>query len=321
MTSTELWRRLNKPYFVFRPQQVMRRVKYTLAPDGGSGQFATVTLPWGDTLRFLRHEQTGLGILRRGLFDLTVSETLYRLADAGELAVDVGGNVGHMTSVLSRRVGRYGAVLTFEPHPSIHEYLSANVRLWAARPDAAELILYQIALSNFNGNGKLLMGSGFEWNQGSSTLEKAKEPDTRSEHVEVRRLDDILGDRYVGVLKIDVEGHELEVLQGARRALADRRIRDVVFEDFADPPTAVAQLLQGHGYEVFSLDHTLRGPLVGPATRRSASLSGDDPSYLATADPQRALDRLSRWGWAVLGVGPAARMCRSMVGRAPRFSG
>ena len=52
-------------------------------PGGGSGEFAEANLPWGDTLRFLRHEQTGLGILRRGLFDLTVSETLYRLADAG----------------------------------------------------------------------------------------------------------------------------------------------------------------------------------------------------------------------------------------------
>lgn len=109
-------------------------------------------------------------------------------------------------------------------------------------------------------------------------------------------------------MKIDVEGHERAVLEGAERALADRRIRDVVFEDFDDPPTAVAQLLQGHGYEIFSLDHSLLRPLAGPPTRRAGGLSGADPSYLATADPRRALDRLSRRGWAVLGVGPAARL-------------
>lgn len=109
------------------------------------------------------------------------------------------------------------------------------------------------------------------------------------------------------MMKIDVEGHERAVLEGAERALADRRIRDIVFEDFDDPPTAVAQLLQGHGYEVFSPDHSLLRPLAGPATRRAASLSGADPSYLATTDPRRALDRLSRRGWAVLGVGSAAR--------------
>lgn len=60
-----------------------------------------------------------LGLLRRGLIDLTVSEVLYSLADAGEFAVDVGANVADRTSVLSRRVGGDGTVLTFEPHPVI----------------------------------------------------------------------------------------------------------------------------------------------------------------------------------------------------------
>lgn len=307
MISTSLWRRLNKPYFVFRPQQVVRRVRCTLSRGGGSGEFTEVTLPWGDRLRFLRREQIGLGILRRGLFDLTVSETLYRLADPGELVVDVGANVGHMTSLLSRRVGRQGTVLAFEPHETIYGYLAANVARWEARADAAELVLHRVALSDFNGRGDLVMGSGFDWNQGSSRLGKLDEGDDRVEQVEVRRLDDVLGQRSVGVVKIDVEGHERQVLGGAESALAEGRIRDVVFEDFADPPTAVARLLQDHGYVVFSLDHSLAGPRTGPATVRAASRSGDDPSYLATIDPRRALDRLSRRGWAVLGVGPAAR--------------
>jgi FkbM family methyltransferase len=286
----------------------MSRTPATTAPANAPAiAFAEVVLPWGDTLRFLRHEQTGLGILRRGLFDLTVSEGLYRLADSGELVVDVGGNVGHMTSVLSRRVGRGGTVLTFEPHPVIHEYLVANVRGWAARADAPEVVLHRTALSNFHGTSELVMSTGFDWNQGTATLEKHAEGDVRAERVDVRRLDDVLGNRHVGVMKIDVEGHERAVLEGAERALADRRIRDVVFEDFDDPPTAVARLLQDHGYEVFSLDHSLLRPVVGPATRRAARLSGADPSYLATADPRRAIERLSRRGWAVLGVGPAAR--------------
>lgn len=306
MISTSLGRRLNKPYFVFRPHQVVRRVRCTLSRGGGSGEFTEVTLPWGDRLRFLRREQIGLGILRRGLFDLTVSETLYRLADPGELVVDVGANVGHMTSLLSRRVGRQGTVLAFEPHETIYGYLATNVAQWE-REDAAEIVLHRVALSDFHGGGDLVMGSGFDWNQGSSRLGKVDEGDDRVEQVEVRRLDDVLGQRSAGVVKIDVEGHERQVLDGAGRALAEGRIRDVVFEDFADPPTAVARLLQDHGYVVFSLDHSLGGLRTGPASVRAASRSGDDPSYLATIDPRRALDRLSRRGWAVFGVGPAAR--------------
>jgi hypothetical protein len=165
-------------------------------------------------------------------------------------------------------------------------------------------VLHRVALSDFEGRGDLVMGSGFDWNQGSSRLGKVDEGDDR---VDVRRLDDVLGQRRVGVVKIDVEGHGRQVLDGAERALAERRIRDVVFEDFDDPPTAVARLLQGHGYVVFSLGHSLGGPRTGPATVRAARRSGDDPSYLATSDPRRALDRLARRGWAVLGVGSAAR--------------
>jgi hypothetical protein len=69
----------------------------------------------------------------------------------------------------------------------------------------------------------------------------------------------------VGVLNIDVEGHERAVLEGAERALAGRRIRDILFEDFDEPPTAVTQLLQGHGTRSSASTTRCSGPGVDGA--------------------------------------------------------
>ena len=49
--------------------------------------------------------------------------------------------------------------------------------------------------------------------------------------VAVETVDDVVGDARIAVMKLDVEGAELGVLSGARRALGDGRITHIVFED------------------------------------------------------------------------------------------
>lgn len=305
MNAQDLRRRMNKPYFLFRPAQILRRLGIVAASTEMSPEIVEVTLPWGMPLRLRTHQKLTVELLRRGVFDLTVSETLFRLTDPGDLAVDVGANIGHMTSVLASRVGQNGEVMAFEPHPRIHADLRSNVELWAQLPNAPRFTLYEVALSSEGGRAVLTMDENFDWHQGSATLALHQEGEPRPSdvvEVEVRRLDDVLGERRVGVLKADVEGFEIEVFQGARNALRGRRIRDIVFEDFDEPFTATAQQLASWGYAVFALDHGLLGPMVEPGTQRAARRSGEDPSYLATCDPGRAQERLRSRGWKTLGM-------------------
>jgi FkbM family methyltransferase len=300
---------MNKPYFIFQPAQILRRLGIVAASrDVGPG-IVEVALPWGLLLRLREQHKTALELLRRGVFDLTVSETLFRLADPGELAVDVGANVGYMTSVLAARLGPGGEVMAFEPHPRIHADLRANVDRWARLPDAPRFTLYEVALASEPGRALLTMGADFDSHGGSATLaaQREGEPGSSEVQVSVRRLDDVLGERRVGVLKADVEGLEIEVFKGAQEALRERRIRDIVFEDFDDPFTATAEHLASWGYTVFALDHGLLGPVVESGTRRAARRSGEDPSYLATSDPGRALDRLRARGWQTLACGSSGR--------------
>ncbi len=280
---------LNRPYYLFRPTQVVRR----LAMLAGRNP-SDVVLPWGMSIRFDPGEAVGSSIARTGLYDVTVCEALFRLADPGELAVDVGANIGVMTSVLAHRVGLGGEVIAVEPHPATSERLAVNVERWR---DAGTITVVRRAISDRSGTTWLRNPTP---DVGTATLRGGGEAVAE---VACVSLDELLGVRSVGVLKLDVEGHEEAVLRGAREALAGRRIRDVVFEDLGQPPTAVTRLLEEAGYSVYKLDcRPLRLTLAGidpPARHRV----WEPPSYLATLDALRAHARIGSWGWHALRSG------------------
>ena len=54
-------------------------------------------------------------------FDLISCEAIWRLLDEGELALDVGANIGYMTSLMAARLGKNGRVIAFEPHPVLFQ--------------------------------------------------------------------------------------------------------------------------------------------------------------------------------------------------------
>jgi FkbM family methyltransferase len=304
-----LQRRLNKPYFVLRPTQIVRRALLPIRQRRLSGEYDEITLPWGHPLRFRANEKTGLCWARRGIFDLPVCEALWRLVDRGELALDVGANIGQMTSVLSAALGSAGRVIAFEPHPEVFRLLSENASRWSTAQDTAVIELRNQGASSSAGVADLAMNEAFTSNSGTASMAGGTQgyAVVESIMVPVLTLDEAVADMRIGVMKLDVEGYELEVLRGATRLLEEQRIRDIVFEEFDEPPTPVTSMLEGFGYAVYSLDQALLGPVAAPAGQHWEHRSTEDPSYLATTEPQRALERLRARGWGVLGVGPHAR--------------
>ncbi|WP_296596244.1 FkbM family methyltransferase [Phenylobacterium sp.] len=293
------------PHFVFRPSQALRRVGQKFQAPAKAGEFREAVLPWGLRIRYRPDEHIGEFIHHHGLYDLCVSETLYRLSDPGEIALDVGGNIGQMASILAHRVGRSGHVHVFEPHPEILEELRANVALWRRDPRAAEVTVHPIALSETAGEGKLAMSSSFDDNRGTAALVDADDtqPRQRTHTVKLARLDDTLpADVRVGVMKLDVEGHEFGVLKGATNLLKNGSIRDIMFEDYGAPPTPVMSLLQSFGYRIYSVEQQLLGLRANPTDDHVVETRDSPPNYLATLAPERALARLARRGWGVFGM-------------------
>jgi FkbM family methyltransferase len=294
----------DKPQYVFHPGRALRRLMHGFTNTEGRTEVAD--LPWGLPLEVRVSDSIGFSIFAGRVFDPCVTETLHRLIDPGNRVADVGANVGYLTSLAAVRAGRDGQVLAFEPHPHVFELLERNAARWRDRGiDNVEL--HRAALSNRQGEGTLVAGPSFDANMGLAAL-ASDEPATAGSDsigVTLERLDEAVGDRRPDLLKIDVEGHEPDVLRGAERLLASGALRDIVFEDHGEYPSAATSIVESAGYELISLDNDLRGlRLVAPDARGEVR-EWPGPSYLATLDPARAERRLRPRGWQVSGIGPS----------------
>jgi FkbM family methyltransferase len=293
----------SKPQYVFHPLRALRRFMYRA---GDPGERRVTGLPWGLPLEVHTTDAVGFSIVAGRVFDPCVTETLHRLIDPGELVLDVGANVGYLTSLAAVRVGPEGRVLGFEPHPGVFALLEKNAARWRQANGIGTVELHRMALSDHAGEGALFAHQAFEANMGLATLADDEAPDGDGTTITVTlgRLDDLVGDARVGVMKIDVEGHEAEVLKGAGELLASGRVRDIVFEDQNEYPSEATAILEQAGYELISLDNDLFGLTLRPPQDRGEIRAWPGPSYLATLDAARARERLRPRGWRVRGIGP-----------------
>lgn len=290
------------PPYLFRPTQIASRVWRELAWRTSTRE--TVRLPWGLNLVVNPQEAIGRNICTRGLYDLAVTETLWRLVGPGELTVDVGANIGYTASLLAARAGCGGQVICFEPHPEVFLRLQENVSLWRADPHCAAITLHQVALGDCSGAARLLAGGEFGRNSGVARLVSSQEGFCeQSLPVKLERLDRFLTeDRRAGLVKIDAEGSELAIFKGMERILCQRRVRDIVFEEVSGFPSRTHLFLQSAGYTVLGLQGTMFGVrcLPGAAPRNPAG--GDPPNYLATIQPERAIKLMQPPGWQSFGI-------------------
>lgn len=288
------YRFLNRPYYWYRPAQLAIRLGAGGVSDGSPQLLRTA---WGSHL-YCWPDPLGRAVARTGVYDLIVAETLARLAEPGETVIDAGANVGFMSNLLAHAVGAGGRVVSYEPHPLILETLNRNVSRWRSDERIDVVEVRAAAVSSSAGSLPLAVDPDtFAHNKGTASVQDA-DPNS-STQVQTVRLDDEFC-APIGVLKLDVEAHELASLQGADSLLSGKLIRDIVFEEHKPPPTPVTALLASYGYTVLGVRQGLAGPILsGPAEAYERQL-WDPPALLATVDPGRARERLKRRGWVCL---------------------
>lgn len=287
-----------RPYYVFRPQQLARRL--ASAARGTPVGPTRAPTAWGATLEVDPSDHIGHAVWNNGVYDLLVSEVLWRLAAPGSTVVDVGANIGCMTSLLATRVGPRGQVIAFEPHPVIRRRLLRNVELLDGGRGAAGVRVVAAAVGDTNGTATLVTDDEFDVNNGTARLTGGDGDGTRERFdVEVVTIDSQLGALPVQVMKVDVEGHEAAVFRGARGVLGTGQVRHVVYEDHLGAESAVHDQLESHGYRVFALGWRFNGPVIGARTERLAR-ENEAPSYLASRDAAQAEASLRARGWRVL---------------------
>ncbi len=301
------FKNLNKPEYFFRPSQIWQRIQY-LTGNNINNNFEEVILPWKVKIRIRPDDEIGRAISMTGVYDLILTEMLWRLIDQGEVAIDVGANIGYMTSIMAAKVTQTGKVYCYEPHPEIYQELLENITKWQESFNWHHIIPQEIAISDKSGSNILTIPDGFDKNRGLSKINTNNNVLSKNESslipkshlVSVSTLDQILElnqSFQIGVLKIDIEGHEFEALNGAQKLICQQKIRDIIFEEYNSYPNLVTNFLEKYGYTIFKAVGGFWGPIICSPKSQQTGRYWEPPCYLATINPARAVQRTKPWGW------------------------
>lgn len=163
----------------------------------------------------------------------------------GDTVWDIGANIGYYTLKFSDAAGPNGKVVAFEPSPRTFERLVSEV---SGRQNISS---EQIALSDHRGEAKFYYGNAVDG------VTDALQGNGSFNMVQVACGDDF--SPAPSVIKIDVEGFELEVLKGMPETLKAPALRNLFIEvhflelakrGLHSAPTEIAAILKGNGFSV-----------------------------------------------------------------------
>jgi FkbM family methyltransferase len=144
------------------------------------------------------------------------------------VALDIGANIGNHSLYFSEF---FGNVFAFEPNPKTFALLKVNSEYACLN---GNIKCFNYGLSDLNGQ---LFFKSSQSNTGGSKIVSDRLKDTNDSIflIDVKRADDIeqLFEKNIALIKIDIEGHELQALKGAR-GLITKNKPIILFEQHAD---------------------------------------------------------------------------------------
>lgn len=247
-----------------RERRKALRHAVTIVPDVNGFRFVVYPFDRRNLTSIVRHP-----------YDISEFRAIPLLVREGDVALDIGANVGLYSVLLSRLCGRTGRVWAFEPIPETHwrlrETLVLNrcenvipVRKAACdKSGTVQMNLFAPQFSEWNTLGLPSMpASGGKRLSPSASLEvPACCLDRFCEAESLERIN---------FLKVDVEGFEVSVFLGAQRLLREHRVDYICFEISQEPlrgagvkSRQVFEALEAYGYSAYRFDRT-SGRFEGP---------------------------------------------------------
>lgn len=183
-----------------------------------------------------------------------------RRVNPGGVVMDIGANIGYVSLLLSRMVGAQGRVHSIEPVPRTFDLLSSNVRRLGLR----NVVTHHYGVSAEDGTARMQIP---DYTDGGTNYYEASIVDTdgAARHdaieIQVRSLDSLCAELAIepSFIKVDVEGHEQKVIEGARKLIQELHPVFLIEID-GDPDDTesnagqMLSLMRGFGYECAILD-------------------------------------------------------------------
>lgn len=152
-------------------------------------------------------------LFETGTYEKGILSLLEKYLKRGDCFIDVGANIGLMTIFAAKQVGQKGKVVAFEAHPETAKILEFNLNLNSITN--VESCIYALGSEN----AQTVIYDNWQVNRGGASLVISEE-NSVSYPIEVKTLDECLDSALIPkVIKIDVEGFELEVLKGAKNSI------------------------------------------------------------------------------------------------------
>jgi len=186
---------------------------------------------------------------------------LKRILKPGDSFIDIGANIGLFSLIASPIIGEKGEIISFEPcSPTLHRF-EENISL----NNFKNIITNKQAISNKNGKATLQIASdGYDaWN---SIAEPAKGEVFETEEIDTITFDDYISNSQIDIskialVKIDVEGWEMPVLEGGKEFFSSAEAPSLIVE-FTEANAANAgysctdlyHALVDYGYSLFTYD-------------------------------------------------------------------
>lgn len=217
-------------------------------------------VPTGAPIRLMARDAVHRHIYLHSIYEPATTALLRATLQPGWTVLDVGANAGYFSLLAADLVGAPGKVYAFEPNPELFTLLSGS----AERHPAGNVVPVEAALGERQALVRLYISPDTA-NSGLSTVrEDVAGEGSVTVTVGMLRLDDFCAEHTLlpDLIKIDVEGHELEVLAGARRTLEVVRPGYVIceLETGRRPAGPLLDFMAGLGYRACSL--TERGILT-----------------------------------------------------------
>lgn len=213
-----------------------------------------------------------------GTYEMGTLDIIERYLPDGGVFVDVGANIGLMSIVAALKAGENGKVIAFEPHSDTREIARHNIdinnfqNIVTIEPKAAG-----------SEKGKKPLFDNWDVNRGAASLIKSDNAE-KSEVIEITTLDEEIGQSRVDIIKIDIEGFELEALKGAVEILQRKK-----------PPVLIVECTEETEHQNYSRNDLFRFILTtqpryqcyklkGTKLRRSNLIEVNEEKDLPTHD-------------------------------------
>ncbi len=161
-------------------------------------------------------------------YEAVLEKNYSKLIHPGDTVVDIGAHVGRHLRVFERLVTETGSLYGFEPLKKQYGYLTETFQ-------AENVRLFNLALSNFNGEAEFWECENYPEESGlQQRAYNHEDVKLKSVNVQVKQLDDFLNDfTRLDYVKMDAEGAEVDILEGAARVIS--KFRPIISTEYGGP--------------------------------------------------------------------------------------